>query len=169
MSRIETHSVIRLGACYHHDGSPFLRLNASNSSVEKQFRDWSAFSFVEAIGNQAAIRSFLLHNLIVSLDGMSNEEKEEWKLWDEVLQHANKFDTQDLEMEFHQAIHPKWKMLKTLREVMKLPPSGIQAVIDVVDAVCEVIFLTCTFSKEYTSLRTGKGNTGVDSSDSSQS
>lgn len=95
-------------------------------------------SFIEAIGKQATIMSFILNSLIVPVDfkdTMSNQEKDEGKLWGETLCYALDHDNQELELSFGQTISAQWKMRVVLKEVLVLPPREITVVIDVVETV----------------------------------
>lgn len=107
-------------------------------SIEICFQEWSKISFIEAIGKQATIMSFILNSLIVPVDlkdTMSNQEKDEWKLWGETLCYALDHDNEELELSFGQTISAQWKMRVVLKEVLVLPTREITVVIDVVETV----------------------------------
>lgn len=120
-------------------------------SIETCFQEWSKISFIEAIGKQVTIMSFLLNSLIVPVefkDTMSNQEKDEWKLWGDTLCYALDHDNQELELYFGQAVSAQWKMRVVLQEVLVLPPKEITVVIDVVESVSPSFMFTVASSSK---------------------
>lgn len=95
--------------------------------------------------------SFLLNSLIVPVefkDTMSNQEKDEWKLWGDTLCYALDHDNQELELYFGQAVSAQWKMRVVLQEVLVLPPKEITVVIDVVESVSPSFMFTVASSSK---------------------
>lgn len=96
--------------------------------------------------------SFILNSLIVPVDfkdTMSNQEKDEWKLWGETLCYALDHDNQELELSFGETISAQWKLCMVLEEVLMLPPQEITVVIDVVENVSpSVSFIVISLSEK---------------------